>query len=139
MIGIEHLLILSDTVLWDFLKWLVFGQGRYLGVRLTPHPLSGEPYTQIQHLVAELVVAPRHPTDHVLGILPLIRHDETSIQGAVLVAQVAQYMSARQIALSRTSEDSNPEEVYQIQYDALQRSIAKSASKDRSTYGHEDH
>ncbi len=35
----EALKSLPADALWDFLKWLAFGQGRYVGIRIEPRDI----------------------------------------------------------------------------------------------------
>jgi hypothetical protein len=115
----EALKSLSADALWEFLKWLAFGQGRYVGVRIEPGAGSGDSSDRFQQLAGCIARAPKQPDDAALGIaFPAVDHLG---EDAATVAAIAEYIAARQIALYRGAADFEPRHAVEIQEDALHR------------------
>ena len=115
----EVLRSLSAESLWKFLKWLAFGQGRYVGVRIEPRAISGDSSDRFQQLAGSIARAPKQPDDAVLGVaFPAV--DQLG-EDAATVAAIAEYVAARQVAIHRGAADFEPRHAVEIQEDALRR------------------
>ncbi len=114
----EALKLLPADALWEFLKWLAFGQGRYVGIRIDPGAVSAGSSGRLQELAARIARAPKEPGDAVLGVTFPAGHFS---EDAALVAAVAEYVAARQVALYRDAADFEPRYAVEVQEDALRR------------------
>src|SRR5689334_19547457 len=113
----EALKSLSAEALWEFLKWLAFGQGRYAGIRIEPRATSGDSSDRFQQLAGGIARAPKQPDDAALGVaFPAVGHLG---EDAAMVAAIAEYVAARQAALYRGAADFEPRCAVEIQEDAL--------------------
>lgn len=110
---------LSENALWEFLKWLAFGQGRHVGIRIEPRTLSSERHTRLQLLAENICRVVKQPDDVTLGITPPIV--DRVVDSTALVAVVAEYVATRQIALYRNAADFEPRHAIEVQEDALRR------------------
>jgi hypothetical protein len=121
----EALKSLSAESLWEFLKWLAFGQGRYVGVRIEPHATSADSSNRFQQLAGSIALAPKQPDDAALGVaFPAVDHLG---EDAATVAAIAEYIAARQAALYRGAADFEPRHAVEIQEDALRRIVERIA------------
>jgi hypothetical protein len=115
----EALNSLSADALWEFLKWLAFGQGRYVGVHIEPRATFGDSNYRVQQLAGSIARAPKLPDDGTLGVaFPSV--DKLG-EDAATVAAIAEYIAARQVALYRGAADFEPRHAVEIQEDALRR------------------
>lgn len=115
----EALKSLPADALWEFLKWLAFGQGRYVGICFEPRATSGDSIDRFQQLAGNIPLAPKQPDDMSLGVtFPAV--DEFG-DDAAMVAAVAEYVAARQVAMYRDAADFEPRNAVEIQEDALRR------------------
>lgn len=115
----QALKALPANALWDFLKWLAFGQGRYVGIHIDPRATSGDSNDRLQQLAVNIARAPKQPDDAALGVsFPAV---DNFGEDAALVAAIAEYVSARQIALYREAADFEPRHAVEVQKDALHR------------------
>jgi hypothetical protein len=125
MLSHEALKSLPDSVLWEFLKWLAFGQGRYTGIRVEPRDFAGDCHVRIRSLVEHLVRAAKQPEDAALGVSIAAGVLQNVPDDAALVAEVARYLAARQVAMCRDDADFAPRHASEIQDDALRRIQAR--------------
>jgi hypothetical protein len=115
----EVLKSLPADALWEFLKWLAFGQGRYVGIRIEPGAASGDDSDRLMKLAGGIIRAAKQPDDAALGVtLPAMDHVG---ENAALVAAVAEYVAARQVALYRDAADFEPRHAVEVQEAALRR------------------
>ena len=115
----EALKSLPADAVWEFLKWLAFGQGRYVGIRIEPRATSGDSIDRVQRLAGNIARVPKQPDDAALGItFPAV--DDFG-EDAATVAAIAEYVAARQVALYRGAADFEPRHAVEIQEDALRR------------------
>lgn len=116
---VEGLKALPGESLWEFLKWLAYSQGRYVGIRTQPPPPTEDDRLRVRLLVGDLCRAVKQPDDETLGIrFPSV---EDIDEDAGIVALVAEYVAARQVALYRTAADFESHHATKIQEDALKR------------------
>jgi hypothetical protein len=79
--------------------------------------VAGDYRNRLQQLVESLFLAPKQPDDAALGItLPTV---SPIGEDTALVAAVAEYVAARQIAMYRDAADFEPRHVVEVQEDAL--------------------
>jgi hypothetical protein len=119
----ELLKLLTADALWEYLKWLAFGQGRYVGIHLDPCVSVGEGHDRLQRLAERLLRAVKQPDDAALGVTPPAL--DFVAGDAALVVAVAEYVAARHIALYRDAADFEPSHALKIQEDALDRIKAR--------------
>lgn len=115
----ENLKSLPPDVLWEFLKWLAFGQGRYVGVRIEPGTAIGQGGKRIQGLAEQVLRAARQPDDTSLNVKPPAI--EPHWDDPAIVAAIAEFVAARQIALYRDAADFEPRDAIELQEDAIRR------------------
>lgn len=119
----ESLKSLPSGALWEYLKWLAFGQGRYVGICTSPGKDWGDSDTRIRRLTEDIACAAKHPDDAELLVAPpAIAPD---IDDATLVHVIENYVAARQVALYREAEDFESCHASEIQDEALVRILAK--------------
>lgn len=119
----ELLKSLPSDQLWAFLKWLAFGPGRYVGIRILPGDLSGKGSDRIRQLATDIARASKQPDDATLGIaFPEV---DLLIEDAALVTAIAEYIAGRQIGFFRGAADFEPRHAYEIQDVALRRIMAR--------------
>jgi len=115
----EQLQALPADALWEFLKWFAFGQGRYVGIRVGPCAISSDNANRVRQLADSMLSAPKQPDDAALGVsFPAVSPNGDD---AALVAAVAEYVAARQVALYRDAGDFEPRHAVEIQEDSLRR------------------
>ena len=115
----------TPETLHEFLRWLAFGLGRYVGIATTPHHAAGAIDDRILALAQHVLEAPQRTPDADLGVTqPMLAHTDSS--SAVVVAS-SDYMFARQVAAYSDAADFHPDHARDVQREALQRSAAKHA------------
>src|SRR5687768_763242 len=99
MLTRETLQPLPAPVLWNFVEWLAFGHGRYVGIHIRPREFAGEPGARTRALVEEVARSVKVPDDAALDVAPL----KWDVDGddADLVAAVARYVADRHVALHK--------------------------------------
>jgi hypothetical protein len=115
----EALKSLPADALWEYLKWLSFGQGRHVGICIEPRIPTVESPNRLQCLADRVLRAAKEPSDAALGVTQPAVADVGD--DATLVAVVAQYVADRQVALYREAADFEPRHAVEVQEDALRR------------------
>lgn len=115
----------SPETLHEFLRWLAFGLGRYIGIATTPHHATGDIHARIRSLAQHVIDAPQRTSDSDLGVATPVVSDTDSSSSVVTV--ISDYMFARQVAAYSDAADFHPDHARDTQREALQRSAAKHA------------
>jgi len=115
----EDLKALSGDALWEFLKWLAFGQGRSTGVHIEPRTSFGGSHNRVRHLAEGVLSAKKQPEDVLVGIA--VPHIGPESDDADVVFAIAKYLAARQIEKYRRAEDFDPQDAFAVQDEALNR------------------
>lgn len=119
----ESLKSLPEPALWEFMKWLAFSHGRYVGIRIDPHQTSNNPSTRIRFLAETLALAVKQPEDAMIGLRFPVLHP--FIDDLECVADIAEYLEARNIALNRSAADFDPRDAHESQERALNRIVER--------------
>ncbi|MEX0716887.1 MAG: hypothetical protein WD066_09880 [Planctomycetaceae bacterium] len=115
----EELKSLPPNALWEYSKWLGFGQGRHVGVQLMPRVASNEKSHRIRRLAEAIVEAPKSPDDSLLGVTPPRVHQLSGDDRIIM--EIARYLADRHSALYADAADFEPRDAIAVQDDVLRR------------------
>src|SRR5262245_8642066 len=101
----ETLKSMPPDALWEFIKWLAFGQGRLTGIRVSPVQPGGD---RVRRLAESVLLAEKQPEDEILGVRPpvITANDD---DGSIVFA-IARYVAARQVQIYRDAADFEPQD-----------------------------